>query len=361
MFLFIFWGVCVILTILNKDKGRKQQLLVTFILCLAAFFFTGTRWNFGGDWQSYYDYFRGIKNLDFHGDAFELDFGFVFFNYLINTIISSYVAFQFLMASIIFFCVYKGIRNLSLVPILSYMIFFSMQNGGIGYVRTTVAACIFLYAYTFVAKKQLVPYLITALFAASIHFSSIVVLPIYWVYWNRSKYSKYLVVFFVSTILFYVFGKLFVSDVSFLGPFLEYKIGNYTSLQESGEGTGEYISVEAAIVGHIVKKFVTFFFLFIYCRKYYEMDSYLRGMTNVYIAGMIFYCAMAPISIQFGRIVPLMDCVEIYLYAYIYSKLKKRSNKIILFLSIIFMSIIRMRGHILPDPLYYNYHNVLFM
>lgn len=361
MFLFIFWGFCVILTILNKDESRQQQLLATFLLCLAAFFFTGTRWNFGGDWQAYFDYFRGINKLDFHGDAFELDFGFVFFNYLIKTITSSYVVFQFFMASIIFFCVYKGIKHLSLVPILSYMIFFSMQNGGIGYVRTTVAACVFLYAYVFVAKKQFIPYLFTVLFATSIHFSSIIGLPIYWIYWNHAKYSRYFVIFLICTFVCYTFGKLFISDISFLGPFLEYKVGNYTSLQESGEGTGELISVEAAIIGHIIKKAVTFFFLFLFCRQYYKEDSYLRGLTNVYITGSILYCSMAPIAIQFVRISPIFDCVEIYLYSYIYSKLKKRSNKVLLFLAIIFMSIIRMRGHILPDPMYYNYHNVLFM
>ena len=361
MFLFVFWGLCVILALLNIDKSRKQQLLIVFFLCSLAFFFTGTRWEFGGDWDFYYAYYRNVRELDFHGDSFEFDYGWVLFTYIIKTLFSSYVVFQFFIASIIFFCVYKGIKGLSYVPVLSYMIYFSMQNGGIGYVRTTVAASIFLFAYVFVAKKQFKPYLITVLFATSIHFASIMALPIYWIYWNHSKYSKYLLVFIICTVVFYVFGKVFISDVSFLGPFLEYKVNNYTSLQESGEGAGEYISVETAIIGHILKKAVTFFFLIFYCKKYYATDNYLRGMTNVYIAGSILYCSMAPISMQFVRMSPLFDCVEIYLYAYIYSKMRRRSDRALLLFVVVIMSIIRMRGHILPDPLYYNYHNVLFM
>jgi len=360
MFLFGLYSIYILFTLFSINNSRKQQLQIVFVLCLLTFFFTGTRWEFGGDWDSYYGYFNSIKSLDFNGNSFQMDYGWVFFSYLIKTIFSSYVAFQFFIAGIIFFSIYNGIKSLSYVPILSYLIYFSMQNGGIGYVRTTVAATVFLYSYKFVAKKQLVPFLVTALFAASIHFAAIVAIPIYWVYWNHAKYYKYLIVFILSTSTFYVFGRLFISDVSFLGPFLEYKISNYSSLQESGQGAAETVSLEAAMLSHIVKKSVTFYLLIVLCRKYYATDTFLRGMTNVYIAGSIFYCSLAPLSLQFSRMSPLMDSVEIYLYAYIYSKLHNRQGKLFLLVAIIFMGFIRMRGHILPDPLYYNYHNILF-
>ena len=239
------------------------------------------------------------------------------------------------------------------------MVLFSLNSGGIAYVRTVIATSIFLYSYIYVSQRKFFPFLLCVLFATSIHFSSIIGLPLYWIYHNKSAYSRYLIIFLCCSIFFCVYGRLFFSNVSLFGSYIQYKLDHYITGQDAGIDFGETISCEKAMINHLIKKGIILFFLYVYCRKEYAKNPVLRGFTNIFIAGSIIYCSLAPLSMQFGRMAPYMDCVEIFLVAFIFSCIHKRANKILFFLIIITMSIIRLCGHVFPDPLLYNYHNII--
>ena len=98
-----------------------------------------------------------------------------------------------------------------------------------------------------------------------------------------------------------------------------------------------------------------------YCREALKQDTLFRGITNVYIAGTIFYCSVVPIAMQFGRMAGYMDGVEMFLIPLIYKYIPKNSNKLIFIFLVISMNFIRINGHLDPNnPLIYNYHWILF-
>lgn len=359
MLLFVLFVFIVLFTIINICKPKEKQLQLLYFLCLIICLLTGLRWNYGGDWDNYYNYFTAVKELDFINTSFE--FGWVILSYIIKTITNSYTLFQFVIAGIFFFCITNSIKKLSVWPLLSYLIYFAIDHGGINYVRTSIATCVIIYSLVYAEEKNIIKYLITWLFAFSIHFSAFIALPIYWIYNNSISYKKYFYVFFVCVTFFYFSGKIFLSDFSYLGPYVQYKLDKYISAQEAGEYFGGAMSVEVALVNYIIKKSFIFIFLLLCCRKALEHDKMFRGLTNVYIAGTIFYCSVVPIAMQFGRISGYMDGTEIFLVPLIYKYTQRKANKIIFIFLVIVMNFIRIKGHLDPDnPLIYDYHWILF-
>ena len=131
------------LTFLTVNGSRNQQLKVFLAISAIVFLLTATRWEYGGDWDNYLGYFQNIRKLDF--DEVSMEPGWVLLSYILKKLTDSYVAFQFVMAGIIFFCIFKSIKHFSVAPILTYLVFFAVENGAINYVRTAVATYIFLY------------------------------------------------------------------------------------------------------------------------------------------------------------------------------------------------------------------------
>lgn len=346
--------------LLNINRNRNQQLRILWCVCLVVFILTGTRWNYGGDWDNYYGYFQQIKELRFDDSSFE--FGWVILSYLIKNLINSYVVFQLVVAGIIFFCIYKGIKHLSPLPILSYFLFFSIENGAINYVRTGFATCIIIYSYIYISERKLLKFLTVVGLACTIHFSAFLAFPLYWIYGMKIKYPIYILIGVSVITVFYVIGKAFLSDLSFLGPYVQYKLDKYISGQEAGEYYGGNVTVEMAMINHVIKKSFVFLFLFLYCKKEIAVDKVFRGLTNMYIAGTIFYCSVIPIALQFARTSGYFDGVEIFICAYIFKTIKRRDMKLLFLFLIILMNFVRLHGHLDPqNPFIYNYHNVLFV
>lgn len=358
--LYTLFCILVILVILNIKRNRYQQLIIVWCICLVVFILTGTRWEYGGDWDTYYGYFKQLKELRFDDTGFEA--GWVVLSYLIKNATHSYVAFQLVIAGVIFFCIYKSIKHLSPVPVLTYFVFFAIENGAINYVRTAFVTCIIIYSYIYISERKLIKFLIIVGLACTIHFSAFLAIPLYWIYDLKISYPKYIIMGTCVIAVFYISGKVFLSDFSILGPYVQYKLDKYISAQEAGEYYGGNVTVEMAMINHIIKKSFIFFFLFLYCRKALVENLIFRGLTNIYVAGTIFYCSVVPIALQFARTSGYYDGVEMFICAYIYKAINKKEMRLLFLILVIIMNFIRLRGHLDPsNPLIYNYHNVLFL
>lgn len=354
---FVLLLLCTIFFVHSKDK---EQLHVIFISAFLVFFLTGTRWEYGGDWDNYLSYFQNIKELSF--DDVSMEPGWVLLSYIIKITTDSYVLFQFVIAGIIFFCIFKSIKHLSVAPILSYFVFFAVENGAINYVRTAVATCIIIYSYIYVSERKLLKFLVTIGLACSIHFSAFLAFPLYWIYKMKIAYPKYILIGICFMAFFYVAGKLFLSDFSLFGSYIQYKLDKYITGQEAGDSFGAMVTVETAMLNHIIKKSFIFVFLLLFCRKALVENLVFRGLTNIYVAGTIFYCSVVPIALQFARTSGYYDGVEMFICAYIYKTINKKEMRLLFLILVIIMNFIRLKGHLDPaNPLIYNYHNVLFL
>lgn len=359
MLSYVIFIFCIALTLAFINAPSKRQNQIIFILCFVCFLLTGFRWEFGGDWEVYYSYFQKINSFALDEGSFE--YGWVILSFVVKKLCASYIVFQFLMAAIIFFCIHQSFKKISVVPVLSFMIYFAIMQGGIDYVRSTIATIIIIYSYTYVVEKRLYAFLMMVIFAGAIHASAYIAFPIYWIYHNRLRYRYYFVLFVVCVGLFMTIAKDMLLDFPYLGTWIQYRLFEYINGQENGNLYGGIISVEDAIVNCILKNSVTFLFLFLYCRKAIKTNNILRGLTNVYVAGTILYCSMVPLSIQFARMTGYMSATEIFLYPYIYQNIQKRPNRLLFLLVTISINIYRIAGHLSPElPLGYYYHCVLF-
>ncbi len=107
--------------------------------------------------------------------------------------------------------------------VMSIFVFYCLANYSmsLNIARQIAASCILLYAYTFIERKKIWPFLITVLFASSIHISSILFIFIYPVcllkYERIISYKFILVVsifflFFMSLMCKDYFFNMFFSD-----------------------------------------------------------------------------------------------------------------------------------------------------
>lgn len=352
IYLYILFSV---ITLICINEKRKKQLEIVFFCGFLCFFLTCIRWNYGGDWESYLDYFRSIKDLNFE-DGFEPGWNFI--SYIIKETFNSYTVFQCVMAAVLFYTSYNVIKKLSVLPILSFLLYFSMTDAGLPYVRKGIAAAIITYSLIYIVRHDLKKFLLLVFIASCIHYSAIVSIPIYWVFHNKSPYKKYFIVFVCTTTLFYIFGKVIFSNVSFLGDYLSYKISNYMEQSEAGEHFGLSMSPERAMINQLLKKSFVFFFIYFYCRKKFDENEHFRGFFNVYVFSLNFYCCIVPMAFQFARMTAYFECVEMLLYAYIYRFLPQNKKLLFLILTVLFNAW-RIVGHADPEqPDIYFYHTI---
>lgn len=176
MILILLYITFALITVLAIRARRVVQLNAVFFCGTLCFILTGIRWKYGGDWDSYFDYFRSIRGLTFE-EGFEPGWNVV--SYIIKTTFNSYTVFQFTMAGILFYTSFTVIKKLSVVPILSFLLYYSMTDAGLPYVRKGIAAGIILLSLLFIVNRDLKKFLLCVGCASLIHYSAVVSLPIY--------------------------------------------------------------------------------------------------------------------------------------------------------------------------------------
>ena len=354
---FILYSILAVLTLIslnNRKIGRKML----FCICLVAFVLTGIRWEYGGDWGNYTYYFNHINGWKFRFDDNGYEFGWVIISTIVKQIFNSYVAFQFVIASVIFYCVYKCFTKLSPYPVLSYLILFSTVLGGIGYIRTILATIIIIYSYVFVVERKIFPFLLVVTFAGMIHYSAFIALPLYWIYKINIKYKTWLIIFIVSVSLFYIYGKMYFSSFSFLGPYIEYKINKYIMAEEDGGYFQGSMTMEKAIANQIIKKCFAVFSIIVFCGKDILKDKIFKGLFNIYLFSVVFYCSVVPMASQFGRMGGYFECVDCIIYAYIYYYIKNPTNRWAYFFLLFVFSTYRLYSAIAEIFYLYDYKTI---
>lgn len=357
MLIFIYFFAIVLLSFYSLFVNRQKSEWILLFLCFFTFILTGIRWEYGGDWDVYLSYFRSIVDWDFQ---VPFEYGWVIFSTIIKYVSDSYIIFQFLIASFIFYAVYHYIKELSPLPLISYMVYFSTTAADIGYVRSSVAVVIVLYSLVFVVKKSKLKFVLCILFASSLHLSALAGFVLYPVFYCKIRYKYILLFFIINTLLFLKVGPMVFQSMSFLGDVLYAKIQTYMEASEAGETFGSTITTERAIIGHLIKKVFVLVFVLMYMRDVLKTDITFRGLFNVYIFSSIFYCAVFPVIREAAmRMCGYFECVDMLIFAYILSNLKLLHNKIIFFILLCLFSFFRLNGLVSGSTFHSNYNSIL--
>ena len=180
-------------------KKNKNQIIFAIISALPFIIVAGFRYNVGCDFMSYVRYFDFFKYTSIH----KMEFG---FNFLIEFIqlFSNNNMWLFLLCAIIFiFFTYKAIYQQSIDPTLSIFLLLSTTyfttylNG----MRQLMAIAIFLYAIKYIKNRDFSKYILFIIIACMFHTSSILYIPLYFLYGIKIKPKTQLIILLICFVL----------------------------------------------------------------------------------------------------------------------------------------------------------------
>lgn len=296
----------------KNEPGKKKTKRQIFFACLSAFplfFISAFRYGVGNDYYSYAEYFNQSLRIHY------MEYGFDLLVQTIRGATANYLWLFIICSLIFFYFIYRAIYEQSNNPTLSIFVlfcapyFFEFFSG----MRQMLAVAIFLYSIKYIKQRKIIPYIILNLIGASFHSSSLVFLPVYFLYNKKITLKLGLFLFAVVSILRPFIGKLLYSIIS---------LTNYSKYFDGAFDTGHF-----GIVTLIVPLFIFLFSVLFYKNK----------TNNEYDKDYQFYCNLMFIQVLIVLIqdlAPLMTRIgwgfgisQIILIPYTISKIKSPKNK----------------------------------
>lgn len=194
----------------QKPFPEKRLL---FIMGMFLLFF-GLRWHIMSDTIRYSEVYDDIDlNLSLAGNVEQqpfVDFGYMFFLMVAKFLGCSFSFFIFLNSLVDFILLYYCIKRYSINPALTCLVFLAFQGVYIeaNLLRNFKAILIFILSLKYIEEQKLGKYLLCQVLSMTIHMSSIVFVPMYWILNRRWSFKLVL-----GISLFAVFVYIFASDL----------------------------------------------------------------------------------------------------------------------------------------------------
>lgn len=319
---------------LSKNKFFRWEI-VLIILFFSILF--GARYDVGEDHLRYLDGY--LDPFIHHNTGQEPIFkliGDVFKSIGLHPIIYFSV-----LASIQIFCLLyfmkdeKRIWPFLVLTLIMGQFFLSWMNG----IRQDVAACIFLCATTFILRRKFWPYALLIAICIGFHYSALILLPIYFLFFNRNSYVgsrlfQIIILSFVSVIaiskfeILPYFGKIITTFTNLLG-YQEYSEGVLMSFADKTKtGLSMYMSI---LIDYVI------------VINYRRLKSFYTGnkfnlIYNLYFWGtimQILFINNLVLARPFRYFRNFKMIIIAYLLFYLFSNLKSEKN--IAFFMIMFL------------------------
>ncbi|EHP83988.1 hypothetical protein GeomeDRAFT_3317 [Geobacter metallireducens RCH3] len=331
--LFVFVAVSAFVSSLCQDKALK------FILFSASTFFMSAiiafRWEIGTDWNSYYEYFVGIKNGSGSSYDNHFDIGFYLLNFVIANINGNYTIFLIvttvLSTVLVNYIIYKKSNN----PHLGQLIFLGnyLPIHFMGSIRRSIAITfVFLFLIYSIQYKNKIKSYIIMMFAFAQHKTSIIgitklIVP-------KKRFSVKVIIALIGAAYFInyiglidlILEKLLMITVGGPDIGLVKTIANY-----SGENyklySPENVNPQMQSLLSMIKKII---YLFFFTRGLARNSNSLDDISlNIYVIGIMIYTLfIGAMVIQVLSVYFLF--MEVLLASRVYSKLRLYEKRVFL-------------------------------
>lgn len=232
--------ISIIGTIINnkgkEKKENKPSKIFLYIIIIVLIAISGMRdlsYNKGSDEDLYRNYYDRIMIMKSDARGENREYGYWLINYILTLFIKDNQAIIILCAVITNFLIVKNLYkysnyfNFSLFLYISLGTYFETFN----VMRQFLAAAILFQGINYIIEKKKIKYIICVAIATSIHFSAIVMLPIYWIVQIKNKKKLYysIIIFAVifSITFFIIIGVLGSNIVKFEGYYNAFYNGSY--------------------------------------------------------------------------------------------------------------------------------------
>ena len=303
----------------NKVSASSRKVVLGFAIVIYSIVL-GLRYNVGEDYMSY----MNIYNMQ---DFDNVEWGYAILNRLLYNLGLPFSSIFILVAFLQIFFFVKGVEkiNKKYLPLSLFFyfttlyLFFSI-NG----LRQAIAFSIFVFAIGYIGKKQLFKYLITIFLASTLHKSSLVLLPLYFIVNNdwllRHRFLQ-IGVYFVTFTLSVVFRDFIINNANILFAIIGYgdyanSIDNLAEIswaKEGGIGIYFFMIIDLWIIWQFVK-----------CDNLLS-NKVIICFYNLYYLGVVI--ANITVGTYFDRMNVYFQHIRIVIYAiFFYNILFYRKN-----------------------------------
>lgn len=250
----------------RTSENTKRKIVWLWVCILTVFW--GIRWNCGTDWDNFYDVFQGsdLSNIFTftRGMAEPIEPGYVLLNALVKSVGGNYSCFLFVFSFLILYCLARISFKFTSYPLISF-IYLVISLGVIFPSRQALAMGISSYAIPFLIKRRFIKYCFPILIGATIHISTLLLLPFYFI--NPSKVGKwligglYILSFSLGNWLPSIIGS--VLNLNLLGPLISIRLNSYSQTVSS-------IDEDFSSRGTMSIMLSLMFLLYFMVKKYYN-------------------------------------------------------------------------------------------
>lgn len=303
-----FFLACLLLPASFIASHKKASLTDNVFLWLAIFvaaLIIGLRWDpLNEDFLNYYNLVAG-KVPDYALERVELipKYLVIFLQYFK---LPAFLWFVFMALVQLIFIVLTASKNIKqILPWMFLLYFYSLFSLSLIITRQLVALTIVLYAYTFIEKRKMIPYLFYIFFAYCFHRTALVCLPLYWlipfIRLNSVKLQ------FVIVILFLVFGDSLIATFWEYAP-IDQEVFRYASYADrefdygakSGLGVlSNYIRYSIIILysPKLKEKFKSTDISIFYTLLFIQICLYKSMMNDLAFSRIIMYFSIADLVV----------------------------------------------------------------
>ena len=298
MWVTFFMGFFVML--LAWLAGRLNNIKYFFVSFAIIFIYLALRFDFGSDYETYYDLFFSIKasswdelvllaNINQFGETME--FGYIYLNKFFTLFTNFYffIAFHSFLFCGVYYTIIKRYVDPQYYWIALFILIFhtSLMVRSISGLRQGLAVYCFIYSFQYlIEKRNIWKYVICILVAALFHYSAIILLPLYFLF-NQSKVKRIEPIFYLLLYIFFVFfGEKLKNPIESITSTLLPKYMYYIDNEEGiklGSGMGLLLS--------------SFFYLYIlfFAKRETNADFVFYRIVSVFII-------LSPISLVINNL-----------------------------------------------------------
>lgn len=334
MLILSFGIILWLLSFFDSVFTNRFKKVVIFIVCITFVCLGGFRWNTGTDWDPYYYGFLSLNSYQDVISKYSFEWGFSMLNFIVRFLGGGYtfflLIFTLLKVSLKYhFIVRREFIGYGLLSIFFYYCYFF---GDIVTTRQSLAISLTFFSTIFIARKQLLYFLICVILASTIHKTAVFFIVSYYFYHKDFSRNTLIYTFcislFLGLVLFNYNLTSFLSNLPIINSFSSFqeKIESYSKL---GQVTyGEIDSTTTIILGYLKKVFVVLPILI--CYSLFKDNRVMRGMINLIVLGGVMYFVLGSLSSEFKRINGYFEIYEILIIPYFANNIKTKKLRLVI-------------------------------
>lgn len=312
MYLYLLLGfMCCVafwqLACLDHNPQKRPTIWWYYLFICVIFLLGALRWERGGDWSAYQEYF----NRPLPEEGFET--GFRWLVQGIKFVADDFSAYLCVGMFLILNLVGRTIVRFSPLPLLSLAVFFSASFAGVFFARQLIAVAICIFSLHYVVQRRTWPFIACILAATLIHRTAFVFLSVYLVYRWYFSVKKIVLILGAFVVLSALVGQVIVASVGVFGPVIAAKLSVYLQAGEQGYAQGLDVSPIVLLIKGILSRSIVLLLVLVFLKDQRRSDPMVNGFINIYILGVCLFAFVSPLGSVLVRAVIPFDAVAMFL------------------------------------------------